>query len=933
MRWTIFISGVLCLLPAPASAGSPATAEYLRCEYRIDPLGIDVTEPRLSWEMHDVRRGAKQTAYQILVASTPEKLAADQGDLWDSGKVESNQTASIEYRGESLKSRTRCHWKVRIWDHEGKASAWSRPALWTMGLLTPEEFQGKWIGREPAGEKQEPKSALQGCPLLRHEFTVDQPLRRATLYASALGVYRMHLNGKSVGNDYFTPDWTDYHKRVYYNTYDVTELVWQGPNALGGILGPGWYAGHVGWWPEGRIYGPDPRLWAQLEIELADGSRKTVVTDESWKATTGPIVEGEFLAGETYDATQEIPGWDQPGLEDAPWRPVQITEKIPAQLEAFPGVTVQETGTLKPVKLTEPRPGVYVFDLGQNFTGVARLKVKGPRGTRVVLRFAERLNPDGTIYTANLRGARCTDTYVLKGGGEEVYQPRFTFRGFQYVEVTNFPGKPDLRTITGVALNSAVPLVGRFECSSPMVNKLFSNIVWTQRANYLSVPTDCPQRDERLGWMGDAEAFVRAGTYNADVAAFFTKWLVDVDDAQGADGDFPNFAPRVLDKSPGAAAWGDAGVICPCTIYWVYHDRRLLEKHYPAMTRWVEYCRAHSNQLLRPAKGYGDWLSIGANTPLDVISTAYFAESTRLTAGAAKILGREEDAQKYMELFEQIREAFNKAYVAADGRIKGNTQTCYVLALAFQLLPPEKRNTAVNYLAEDIQARGGRLSTGFVGTSLLMPMLSQFGQTPLAYRLLLSEKMPSWGFTIKHGATSIWERWDGWTPEKGFQDPGMNSFAHYAFGAVGQWLFQTLAGIDTQEPGFQKILLRPQPNFLSSPPEKDITWVQAKYRGLHGEIAVAWKKDADAGELILDVTVPANTTAKLLLPWEITAMSSTQPPVRLFKESGKPLDQSPGVKILGADRSLKASGPYLSLAVELAAGRYHFQTPWALRLK
>ncbi|MBN2578072.1 MAG: glycoside hydrolase family 78 protein [Pirellulales bacterium] len=926
MRFLFSLLLAFSSLFSSALAESPATTEYLRCEYKVDPLGIDVLQPRLSWEMHDARRGAKQTAYQILVASTPEKLAADQGDLWDSGKIESNRTAQIDYAGEPLKSRMRCHWKVRLWDHEGQASTWSKPALWTMGLLEPGEFQAKWIGLEPvekeaaappekkapdsAGKKPKEKPAPMGCPLLRKEFTVDQPLRRATLYASALGVYRMHVNGKPVGNDYFTPDWTDYHKRVYYNAYDVTDLLKQGPNALAGILGPGWYAGPIAWWDGGKLYGPYPRLLAQLEIELADGSRMTVATDGSWKTTRGPVLEGEFLAGETYDATQEIPGWDRPGLDDAKWRPVQMTDKVAARLQAFPGVTVQETGILKPAKITEPQPGKYVFDLGRNFTGVVRLKVKGPRGTRIVLRFAERLNPDGTIYTANLRGARATDTYVLRGDGDEIYQPRFTFHGFQYVEVSGYPGRPGLDAITGVALNSAIPLVGEFECSNPMLNKLFSNIVWTQRGNYLSVPTDCPQRDERLGWMGDAEVFIRTGTYCADVAAFFTKWMVDVDDAQGAEGDFPNFAPRVVDKAPGSAAWGDAGVICPCTLYWVYNDRRLLEKCYPAMTRWVEFCRKHSDHLLRPNEGYGDWLNIKADTPRDVLATAYFAESARLTARAAKILGKEDDAKKYMELFDEIKSAFNKAYVAADGRIKGNTQTCYVLALAFELLPPEKRETAVRYLLEDIKARDGRLSTGFVGTSLLMPTLSRFGRTPTAYALALSEKFPSWGFTVKHGATSIWERWDGWTPEKGFQDPGMNSFAHYAFGAVGQWLFQTMAGIDTQEPGFQKILIRPELG-------EGIDWVKASYRSLHGEIASAWKREGS--KLVLDVTIPANTTAKVSIPVNVNREIERE---KLVSESGRPLSEAPRVKVIGKGKS------QLSVDVEVEAGQYHFETHW-----
>ncbi len=425
-------------------------------------------------------------------------------------------------------------------------------------------------------------------------------IRRATLYASALGVYRFYINGQPVGNDYFTPDWTDYHKRVYYNTYDVTDLVKaSGANAIGGVLGAGWYSGQICWAGQ-NIYGNRPRLFAQLEIELADGTIQTVATDGTWKTAFGPYIEGEFLAGETYDARKEIAGWASPLRTAADlmnvidWQPVAVTDSIPARLQAFPGVTVQETSVLHPVKITEPKPGVFVFDLGQNFAGFARLKAEGPAGTKVVLRFAEMLNPDGTIYTTNLRGARAIDTYILKGQGKEVWQPHFTFHGFRYVEVTGYPGRPSKDAITGIAINSKVPLEGQFECSSPMVNRLYQNIVWTQRANYISVPTDCPQRDERLGWTGDAETFVRAATYNADVAAFFTKWLVDLEDAQGPAGDFPDVAPKIPTTGGGCPAWADAGTICPWTIYQVYNDKRLLAKHYGAMVRWVEFCRART---------------------------------------------------------------------------------------------------------------------------------------------------------------------------------------------------------------------------------------------------------------------------------------------------------------------------------------------------
>jgi alpha-L-rhamnosidase len=1047
-------------------ASSPAKADYLRCEYRVDPLGIDVCQPRLSWEMQDARRGAAQSAYQILAATSAEKLAAGEADLWDSGKVTSAQSAQIVYAGKPLASRTQCFWKVRLWDAQGNPTAYSEPAKWSMGLLEPGDVQAKWIGVEgpmihpakgtkidlegcswvwfeekggdpmatpkgprffrgsvtippgrriarataligaddsfeffvngrpssrgqsfkepqtvdithhldrptntlavvatnatpgPAGligkikielEQGEPivqcidgswkatdKSApgwntpdgdasawpnakviakfgdqpwgkvaagatgVLGCPQFRKEFDVKQPIRRATVYASALGCYRLEINGKPVGDDYFTPDWTDYKTRVYYNTYDVTDLVrGDAVNAIGGTLAGGWYAGAIGWKTERFNYGTEPKLWAQLELELADGTRQVVVTDESWKTAFGPYLEGEFLAGEHYDARQELGKWSQTGFDAAAWKPVKATGKIDAKLEAFPGVNVRETGRIEPIGITEPEPGVFVFDMGQNFAGFAQLKAKGPAGTKIVLRFAEMLNPDGKIYTTNLRGARATDTYVLKGEGEEVWQPRFTFHGFRYVEVTGYPGRPTKEALTGIAINSVTPMVGSFQCSSPMVNQLYSNILWTQRANFISVPTDCPQRDERLGWTGDAQVFIRAASYNADVAAFFTKWLVDLEDAQTKDGAFTDVAPIVLGLGHGTAAWADAGTICPWTTYWVYNDKRVLEKHYGAMARWVEFCKQHSKDLLRPAEGYGDWLSIKADTPKEVLATAYFAYSTDLTAKAARVLGKEAEAKEFEALFEQIKAAFNKAYVSDDGHIKGDTQTGYVLALWFNLLPEGKREAAQRYLVEDIQKRDMHLSTGFNGTAYLMPTLAAIGHNDVAYRLLLNDTFPSWGYSIKHGATSIWERWDGWTADKGFQDPGMNSFAHYSFGAVARWMFQSVAGIDTDGPGYERLIIRPEPN-------EGLSWVKASYRSLHGSIASEWKT-TDQG-LTLEVTVPANTTATVYVP--------ADKPERVT-EGGKPAADAEGVKFLRAEPG--------KAVYAVGAGQYRFE--------
>jgi len=867
---TIMLAGMILALGGcgvltdrSITAGGVAVKE-LRCEYRFNPLGVDVVKPRLSWIMELNQRGQMQRAYQILAADSREKLKQNKGSLWDSGKAESEQSNQVMYKGQPLVSRMRCYWKVRMWDKDNKVSAWSEPAMWTVGLLESGDWQAKWIGYDAEQMssdnkgKPDPKAlVLPPPPYLRRAFLVGRPIKRAVVYASALGLYELHINGKRVGEDYFTPGWTDYPTRVYYQTYDVTDLIKKGGNAIGAILADGWYAGYLGFGRKREHYGSEPRLLVQLEVEYADGSRQTVVTDRTWKARYGPLLESDFLMGEIYDARKEMPGWDTSSFDDSAWDTVTVTDKIEGQVQSYPGVTVQKILEIKPKKLTEPEEGVYVFDMGQNFAGWVRLKVKGKAGTKVVLRFAEMLNPDGTIYTENLRAARCTDTYILKGTGQEIWEPRFTYHGFRYVEVTGYPDKPDLDAITGVVLHSDTPVVGSFECSNPMVNQLYSNIVWSQRGNFIEVPTDCPQRDERLGWTGDAQIFIRTATYNMDVAAFFTKWLVDLEDAQTKEGAFPDVAPHKVAMGSGVPAWGDAGVICPWTIYQVYGDKRVIDKHYESMKKWIGYLKKNSKGLLRPAYGYGDWVSIGSNTPKDVIATAYFAYSTRLVSNIAAALGKDDDAGKYEELFEQIKDAFNKAYVAADGRIKGETQTCYLLGLYFDLLPEDKREPATRHLIEAIRKKDWHLSTGFVGLSYLVPTLTQTGHLDIAYRLLNNDTFPSWGYSIKNGATTIWERWDGWTEEKGFQTPSMNSFNHYAFGSIGRWLFGTVAGIDTDGPGYKRIIIRPMPG-------GGLDHAKASYKSIYGKIVSDWR--IKGSTFTLNVTIPANTTATIYVP-------------------------------------------------------------------
>ncbi len=881
------------------------TTTRLSCELRTDPLGVDTPRPRLGWIVESAERDQRQAAYQILAAGRREDLTPERADLWDSGRVESDRTISVLYDGAALVSGQECFWTVRAWDRDGCASEWAAPGLWQMGLLFPDDWHGRWISFF-AGQ---PHLDLTAPPFLRREFAVTKPIALATLTATARGVYVPSINGRRVGDAHFAPGWTDYRKRLAYQTYDVTSLLRQGVNALGVVLGDGWYAGYIGYAGPGARqrahYGERTQFLAQLNIEYADGSRLSLGTDEGWKGIVGPILCSDMLMGETYDARAQMPGWDTPGYDDTDWRPVTVERALgEVPLVAQPDPPVRVTEELAPRTISEPTPGTHLFDLGQNMVGWVRLRVQGLAGTIVRLRFGEMLQPDGTLYVANLRSAKATDTYILKGEGTETWEPSFTFHGFRYVEVTGYPGTPGPDAVTGIVLHSDIPRTGTFACSDPMVNQLVSNIDWGQRGNFLSVPTDCPQRDERLGWMGDAQIFVRTAAANRDVAAFFEKWMDDVVDAQGTEGGFPDIAPRLVNESDGAPAWGDAGVIVPWTISQVYGDAHILERHYGAMAHWMDSLdSANPDGLWEHRRGndYGDWLSIDADTPKDVLATAYFAYDASLMARIARALGKADDGVKYDALYEKVRAAFNAAFVTDDSRIQGDTQTCYVLALRFDLLPEDKRAAAARHLVDDIATHGGHLSTGFVGVGYLCPVLTEAGYNDVAYQLLLNDTFPSWGYSIKHGATTIWERWDGWTADKGFQDVGMNSFNHYSLGSVGEWLQRYVAGIDLDpdRPGFAHVLIRPHPG-------PGLTYARAEYQSVRGRIVSGWVKEG--GGLTLDVTLPANTTATVSVP---------APAHATVTEGGRPLDGGEGVTPLSRDAH--------AVVCRVGSGTYRFE--------
>ncbi|MEW6237540.1 MAG: family 78 glycoside hydrolase catalytic domain [Candidatus Omnitrophota bacterium] len=1032
--FAFFTSFFLTMNLQAASMNAPG---HLACEYLTNPIGLGETSPRLSWKLDDLRRGACQTAYQILVASDPQRLQPGQADAWDSGKVDSDQSIQIVYGGNPLSSGAAYYWKVRVWDKNGEPSPFSETAFWRMGLLNPSDWKAQWIGLpgllkdnipahlgyhsqleknagtpkwvmidlgeskavdavnllgvrpfyyssqpgflfpvryridvsndcnfadfktvadETAADVPNPgekvrhygfescpgryvrlyviklarrdadncafalaemevladgvviskgskASALDSIesgewalshlndgvvearrvqhaqpgpsPILRKTFKIPAAPKTATLYASALGLYEIHINGKRVGENILAPEWTDYAQRIQYQAYDVSSLLTKGDNAVGALLGEGWYAGLVGLMSP-RQYGRQLGLLLQLEVECEDGSKQIIVSDPSWKASdNGPIRGSDIIRGETYDARLEIPRWDKADFDDAQWIPVQTITGVQAELSAQPNEPIRITQLIQPRQLSEPAPGVYVFDLGQNMVGWSRLKAHGDVGTKIQLRHAEVLQPDGNVYTDNLRGDFQRDVYIFNGG-ESVLEPHFTYHGFRYVEVTGLPYKPDPNDLTGCIFYSAAPLNGQFECSDPLLNQLMSNIVWTQRGNMHSTPTDCPQRDERLGWMGDAQVFSQAACFNMNMAAFFTKWLRDVREAQSDDGRFSDFSPNPS-KSNGAflasPAWADAGVIVPWRMYENYGDVRILERHFDAARRWVEYVRLHSPGLIwSDGRGndYGDWLNgdtlildgwpkKGADIPREILATAFFAHSTDILSKMAKVIGKEKEAQEYGKLAQEIKSAFCQKYLQPDGRIESNTQSAYALALHFRLIPDSLREAALRHLLEGIETYSGRLSTGIQTTNRMMLELADEGRSDIAYRLLTSREIPSWGYMIDHGATTIWERWDGWVDGRGFQNKGMNSFNHYAIGAVGEWMYRCIAGInpDPEIPAFKRFILHPR--FGGG-----LTWAKAKFDSPYGEISSSWK--IENGVFAYDAVVPPNSEAIVYIP-------------------------------------------------------------------
>ena len=833
----------------------------LTCEYQNNPVGIDVTIPRFGWKLVSAQQGIMQTSYSIRVGLDSKALLKGQNILWQSGKVISDQSVFVPYAGSALTSRQRYYWQVKVSDSNGNSSAWSEVKFWETGLLHSSDWSAKWIEPTLPGD-----STGQPSPLLRHTFELRNTIQSARLYITSHGLYEAHLNGKRVGNQYLTPGWTSYATRLQYQTYDVTTLVNNGSNAVGVLLGDGWYRG----WLSGKknIYGKNLGLLFQLEVRYADGSTEIILSNDQWKCSTGAITRSGIYYGEMYDARLEKRGWTQSGFNDSDWLPVRTRDIGKENLIAAYAPPVLKHEEFKAVKVFKTPKGETVVDFGQNLVGWITLKVKGKSGDKIIILHAEVLDKEGNFYTENLRAAEAEIQYIVKGDAEEVYEPHLTFFGFRYVKVEGYPGELKNENIMATAVYSDMAPTGNFSSSNSLLNQLQHNIQWGQKGNFIDVPTDCPQRDERLGWTGDAQVFFRTAAYNMNAATFFTKWLKDLATDQAEDGRVPPVVPNMVNKDFWASAgWADAATIIPWNMYMAFGDKRILEQQYESMKAWVNYIdKTSKTDLWNSGFHFGDWLFYkpvhdddDRSTVTDkyLIAQCFWAHSTQLLLKSAKVLGKTEDASRYAEMLKQIKDAFQKEYLTANGRLVTGTQTAYVLALNFDMLPENLRAQAAERLVQNVKDYGNHLTTGLLGTPYLCEVLTRFGFVDVAYNLLMQETYPSWLYPVKMGATTIWERWDGIKPDSTFQTPDMNSFNHYAYGAIGDWMYRTVAGLQEVVPGYKEILIAPKPG-------GKLSNASAELETGYGLAKSSW--EIQDGMFKLSVQIPTNTTATLVLP-------------------------------------------------------------------
>ncbi len=922
----------------------------LRTEYLSNPIGIDVLRPRLSWLLSSQTRGARQSAYRIQVAHSPASLQSGKETIWDTGREESDSSIHNRYGGPSLRSRKRYYWRVKVWDERGTESEWSPAAFWETALLSPDEWVAKWI--DPEGEVD--PLAFKPCPYLRKVFELKTRPMSARAYVGAHGVYELSVNGQVIGECLLPPGFTSFHERLQYQTYDITEHLREGTNAIGVILGDGWYRGKTDALSLRNVYGDRLALLLQAHVQLADDTEQVLISDEDWKTATGPLLKSDLKDGEIYDARLEMDGWNTPHFDDRSWQKATVRDFGYGNLVATNGPQVKRQEQFTPRVLRTPNDE-WVLDLGQNIAGRLRMNVSGPAGTVIKLQHGEGLDRDGNFSMANLwvspflqrlfhvDNVLQTDQYTLKGGGLEIYEPRFTFHGFRYVRVEGFPGEPKPENFAGVAIYSDMRRIGDFQCSNPLVNRLHENITWSLKSNFVDIPTDCPQR-ERSGWVGDAQVFSLTSSLIMETAAFYSKWLKDLTADQASDGRVPGVVPDpsrhtnagIIGRTNGSAGFADAAVIIPWTVHQVYGDREILEEQYESMKAWVEYMRLHAEKNIHWTRKlqprfwlgkprhyhhvwdtdyhWGEWQEPDRNGVLQIllnflfsqpeVATAYMAYSAGLLARIANTLGKRQAAEHFKSLSDSAREAWQKEFVGKNGRLRPDRQATYVRALAFDLLPEGLRPKAASRLAEIITKNGYHIGTGFLSTCFINYVLTRYGHADVAYRLLLQQTRPSWLYPVTKGATSTWEFWDVIKEDGTLKLGSMN---HYSPGSIGSWLYEVVAGIrlDLNFPGFKQFTLQPVPG-------GGLTSARATHVCPYGQIECAWK--IERGRMTISIEVPVNTRAKAILPGAQRSQ---------LEESGKPIEEG---AILGAVRQTDEG-----TEISLGSGRYEFAYPYSVR--
>lgn len=901
-------------------------ATNLKTEYKVNPIGLGCSAPRLSWsiESEDGKRGLVQTSYRIKCAASQADLINSSDLLWDSGIVQSESSTHVEYKGKPLESGQRVYWRVVVAGNDGLKPKWSESSYWEMGILDNSEWVAKWIETGVA----EDVSDSVPCPYLRHSVCLEKDVVKAVVYISALGLYELRFNGQKVGDQLFTPGWTSYEKRVQYQVFDITTLVRKGENVVGAILGDGWYRSYFGWEGKKNLYGEKTALMAQIRLSYTDGSTGLIKTDGSWKSSTGPILKSDIYNGETYDARLEVEGWDKCGFDDSAW--ISAVERNAPDFAVVPtdGAPVRITQILNPVEKIITPKGELLFDFGQNMVGWVQISLEGRAGSHITIDHGEVLDKDGNFYNENMRTAKTQDTYIFKGEGVETWEPRFTFHGFRYVRISGYEGNITADKIEGHVIHSEMEKIGDFVCSDTLLNRLQKNIDWGLRGNFLDVPTDCPQRDERLGWTGDAQVFASTACFIRDTSSFYTKWMKDFPLDQKPDGSVPWVVPNMIvdgggtgwSDGFGATGWSDAVIVIPWNVYLAFGDKRILETQYESMKAWVEYMIVHSadRYIFDFGFHFGDWLAFaeymsynynspdygyaGAYTEKELIATAYFYYSTGLMQKVATILGRSDDEKRYSDIRPKIKEAFQREFITQTGRITSNSQCAYTLALAFGLYDEQLTAEAARRLAADV-SHFEHLTTGFMGTPLICQALSDNGYADLAYMLLFNKRYPSWLYSVTKGATTIWERWDCIKPDGSFQDVGMNSFNHYAYGSIGNWLYTQVAGIniDQEKPGYKHVIIKP---LITD----RLSFVEAWHKSIYGVVSSRWERSGNNVWLIVEV--PVNTVATVYIP--VTEGQQ-------LKESGISLSEVPDVTVIGE------TSDHRYMKISIGSGKYIFR--------